>query len=146
MPSFNTPVLPSTPGLALGSPSMPWSIFSTQTVAIFGNTVVNTIPWSATPILDASSASAIEIVLSGDVTAATFVSSASTGYVQLVVFYITQDATGGRKWTWPGNFHGCQNVDGVNLVMAANQVMVQTVYWSGTRNTGVAASPAVFFP
>jgi hypothetical protein len=124
---------------------MPWTLYSTGTITVFGN-AVNTIPFSPAPILDATSSVAIEITLTGDVVSSSFVSGAGPGFIQLVVFYILQDAAGGHKWAWPGNFHGCQNVDNVNLSMAPNQVMVQSVYWSGGRATATAASPMILYP
>ena len=145
MPSFATPVLPSTPGLALGSPDLPWTVYQSQTVNVYGS-AVNVIPWSATPAMDATAAGAVEMTLTGDVTSSSFVSGAGSGYVQLVVFYIAQDATGHHKFSWPANFQGCRNVDGSLLDMNPNQVMVQAVYWSGTRQTAIAAAPAVFYP
>jgi hypothetical protein len=145
MPSFFTPVLPSYAGLALGSPSMPWTLYSSSTIPVYGNTV-NSIPFSATPALDATSSMAVELILTADVTSSSFVTGVTAGAIQLVIFYIAQDSVGGHKFIWPATFHGFQQIDNVNLSMAANQVMMQMAYWSGSRGSALPACPAVFYP
>lgn len=150
MPSFFTPVLPSAAGLALGSPNLPWTIYSNQTIPTFANKVVN-IAWSPTPILDATGCLGLEMLLTGDVTSSTFVSGASpglgtgTGYVQLITFLIQQDGVGHHKFTWPTSFFGCRNVDNVSLNMNPGQIMMQMIYYRFTTVPGgaIAAAPAL---
>ena len=59
-----------------------------------------TIPFSATPIFDASQGSALKITLTGNVASSTFVNATAGQTVQIIV---CQDATGGYTFTPPTN-------------------------------------------
>ena len=153
MPSYFEPLLPSAPGLALGSVSMPWTIYSTATTPVF--VYVNQVKLlgsASSLVLDATSSAGFEITLTGDVLSSTFLAGAGPaygtgpGYMQLVVFFIIQDGAGHHKFFWPANFVGCQAIDNVNYNMNPNQYMLQMVYWSGTRGKGYAAAPTLFYP
>jgi hypothetical protein len=63
------------------------------------NTIVS-VPFSATPIFDASQGSIFEIVLTGNVTSSTLINVAPG---QRLSFIIHQDATGGRTFVAPAN-------------------------------------------
>src|SRR4029077_17414537 len=79
-----------------------WSIQGTNSIGM-GEFSLNSLPFSATPAFDASKGSIQSITLRGNITSSTF-TNALTG--QLVTMHICQDATGGRTFKWPANFHG----------------------------------------
>src|SRR5208282_4688493 len=112
MPSYSNDVLPTTPGLNLGSPTQPWNgFFGTFTAVsqIFGQGPIGVVAFSATPSFNFSTNSVLQITLTGNVTSSTFVSSIVG--TQFLTLRIIQDATGGRTFVWPSNMKGVTNID-----------------------------------
>jgi hypothetical protein len=58
------------------------------------------IPFAATPVFDASQGTALEITLTGDVTASTFINATAGQTVEII---LCQDATGGHAFAAPVN-------------------------------------------
>lgn len=89
--------------------------------------------FSATPVFDWSLAFSYGILLTGNVTASTFI-NAATG--NLVLVEIQQDGTGGRTWTWPGNVRG-----GMAIGNGPNEMSTQLFHYNGLQF--VAVGPGV---
>ncbi|KAA6459617.1 hypothetical protein DYQ86_15980 [Acidobacteria bacterium AB60] len=93
------------------------------------------VPFSSTPVFDASQGTTFEIVLTGNVASSTVV-NISAG--QRLRFVIKQDATGGRVWTPPANVpfaaaYGTQ----------ANQVNIQGFFVDAGGSTIYVDSPLI---
>lgn len=100
---------------------------TTQTVVV---------PYSVTPSFTASAQNTLfQITLVGD---AVSLPLATVGLLSpaYITFQITQDATGGRSFTWPTNMIG-----GALIGPAPNQVTTQEFIWNGT--TATALGPGV---
>lgn len=67
---------------------------------VFG--VYQNVPFSATPIFNASQASIFTITLTGNVTSSTVNNPVQNG--QAIEIDVCQDNTGNRQFTWPANF------------------------------------------
>lgn len=63
-----------------------------------------TVPFSATPIFDATTASGFKITLAGDVTSSSFINGLFGPTI--VYFRIVQDGAGNHEFTWPSNVRG----------------------------------------
>jgi hypothetical protein len=63
-----------------------------------------TVPFSATPIFDATKAVGFKITLSGNVTSSSFINGLFGPAI--IYFRIAQDGTGGRTFVWPANVRG----------------------------------------
>jgi len=86
-----------------------WSIKTEQGKVEFGDTVQanknfvaaqRSLPFSATPVFDASTANSFKMTLGGDITSATL-SNGSAG--QIIVLLLCQDGFGNHSMTWPEN-------------------------------------------
>lgn len=136
MPSYNTNVLPTSTGLNLGASNQQWNAF--LNLLNNGTPVsqsVQTITFSATPSFSTSAPiSVFALTLIGNVTSSTF-----SGVPGLVIFQITQDATGGRTFAWPLHFNQ-PIVPGIN----ANAVTTQLFYFDGA--TAWPLTPGVVYP
>jgi hypothetical protein len=60
-----------------------------------------TVPFSATPAFDLTTASWFQITLTGNVTAPTFPNAVAG---DILILSITQDGAGNHTWAWPGTF------------------------------------------
>jgi hypothetical protein len=88
-----------------------WTDITTDFITSVQATLVN-MPFSATPIFDASTLSSIqaafEMTLTADVTAGTM---ANITKGQVITFIIHQDGTGGHLFTWPGGVNNPSDID-----------------------------------
>lgn len=74
------------------------------------------LPFSATPVFDAKTASSFIITLTGNVTSSSLINSKPG---QLVALIIKQDATGGRTFVPPANLKGASDIGGGSLEISA---------------------------
>lgn len=65
---------------------------------------LETVPYSATPVFDATTAQGFKITLNGDVTSSSFINGIDGP--AMVFFRIVQDGAGGHAWVWPSNVRG----------------------------------------
>jgi hypothetical protein len=100
---------------------------------IAGNALA-TVAFSATPAFNAATANAFNVTLTGNVTSSTFANGTSAAG-PFIAFRITQDATGGRTWTWPANVR-----KGGTINPGANQESTQ-LFLLQTDGSLDAASP-----
>jgi hypothetical protein len=103
-------------------------------------TALNIVPYSASPVFDASLGNTQEIILAGDVTTSTLL-NARPG--QDLVFIVCQDANGGHRFAWPPNFKGGMSVGGVNIVgepigTAPSTCSTQSFIYDGTTAYAVS--------
>src|ERR1035438_10320861 len=99
--------------------------FSMADLILAINTILDTIiivPFSTTPVFDASLGSQFQITLTGPVTAPTLI-NVTPG--QKITFMIVQDSTGNRTFTWPSNVQ--MGTYGGNVNSAANQMTIEVV-------------------
>jgi hypothetical protein len=94
-------------GISQTSPAKPLDVNGSANIAKSLFTGINTVAFSATPNFDLNLGNTQTITLSGNVTSATIANSAAG---QIVVFIICQDATGGRTFVWPAQFHGAMTI------------------------------------
>lgn len=66
------------------------------------------IPFSATPVINATQGLQFKIVLTGNVTSSTFINGASGPTI--IVVRIVQDSVGGHSFAWPSNMHNTGDV------------------------------------
>jgi hypothetical protein len=97
---------------------------------------LNAMSFSATPTFNAGVYDSFSMTLTGNVISST-ISNPTAG--QTITFILTQDATGGRTFTYASNVRGWSNVD-----TNANAVTVQSFIWDGTnwRATGPGSTNA----
>jgi hypothetical protein len=100
-------------------------IFGLATAAIFVATTVASSPAPAFQML--GNVQLFQITLSNDVSAPTLL-TAGMVVPALIVFEITQDATGGRNFAWPANVFG-----GAFVNPGANETTSQLFYFDGTN-------------
>ena len=146
MPSWDSDVLPATPGLNLGSPSQPWNAFIgtyTAVQSIFGQGAIGVVSYSPIPTFNFSTSSVLKITLTGNVTSSTMTTTV-TG-VQFIMLRIVQDATGGRSFVWPSNMYGVQNIDNINFRMNPNQILQQMFIYDSASGNAYALAPAMLF-
>jgi len=128
-----TLVIKSTGGTNCSSGS---TIVTVNGIGGGGTTQTVIVPYSATPTFTATSQNTLfTMTLIGNVTMLPLatVGLQSPAYI---TFQLTQDATGGRTFTWPSNVNG-----GAPIGLTANQVTTQEFVWNGTSAT--ALGPAV---
>lgn len=91
-----------------------------------------TVPFSATPVYDASTGSTFKITLTGNVTSSTF-TNAKDGMTY--TFHICQDGTGLHSHAWPASFKtaGLIAIPGTAL---ASTCSTQQIIWNGTLSAG----------
>lgn len=110
-PSTNNilPAVEERAGLLLGFDGNGAPIAVAQTSGSGGSGTA-IIPFSATPVLDASLASQLKITLSGNVTSSTFLPNGAGVFFAVKV---VQDGTGGHTFAWPVSFTnaGAVNTD-----------------------------------
>jgi hypothetical protein len=93
-----------------------------------------TIAFSATPAFPAvSQIQLFEITLTGNVTSSTL-TLAGLVAPAIIIFEITQDATGGRTFAWPANVLG-----GAVINAGANETTSQLFYYDGTNVIALGA-------
>ena len=94
------------------------------------------IPFSASPVINATQGLQFKIVLTGNVTSSTFVNGASGPTI--IVVRIVQDSVGGHTLVWPSNMHntGTPNTD-------ANSVSTQ-LFAVDTDGSATATSPMMY--
>jgi len=68
---------------------------------------INEVPYSATPVFDASLGDIQIITLTGNVTSSTLINAVQG---QNISFFISQDAVGGRTFAWPSNVKGARDI------------------------------------
>src|SRR5215813_5004077 len=91
-----------------------------------------TVPFSTTPAFTSSGPITVfDMTLTGNV-----VSSTLTAQNGILVFFIRQDATGGRTFAWPANVSG-----GALVGSEANPITTQMFTFDGTNATDLG--PAV---
>lgn len=136
MPQYNTNLIPASPGLNLGSSVQPWNLWAglingqtPVTQQIIVNAFNSTMAFVSTGPLSVQ-----KVTLIGNVTSGTF-----AGVPGIVIFQITQDATGSRTFAWPTSFKQPQPVSS-----AASSVFTQMFYYDGTNGWPVA--PGVIYP
>ena len=66
------------------------------------------IPFSASPVINATQGLQFKIVLTGNVTSSTFITGASGPTI--IVVRIVQDSVGGHTFAWPSNMHNTGTV------------------------------------
>ena len=87
-----------------------------------------TVGFSATPAFPASTQIQLfKITLTGNVTSSTLTLAGLTAPA-IILFEITQDATGGRTFAWPSNVLG-----GPVPNAGANETTSQLFFWDGTN-------------
>jgi hypothetical protein len=103
---------------------------------LFAATVVATSPTPAFPM--AGNVQLFQFTLTSDVSSSSLLTS---GLVvpALIIFEITQDATGGRSFMWPANVLG-----GASPNAGANETTSQLFYFDGTN--AVALTPGTVTP
>jgi hypothetical protein len=95
------------------------------------------VAYSATPTFSpAGSLMLWKMTLTGNVTAPTLIAGSIPS---IFIFELSQDATGGRTFTWPSNVIG-----GATIGSAANQLTVQEFLWDGSN--AIALGPATLNP
>ncbi|MGE5111903.1 MAG: LamG-like jellyroll fold domain-containing protein [Acidobacteriaceae bacterium] len=92
-----------------------------------------TVPFSATPVFDASTADTFKITLTGNVTGSTLVNVAAG---QPLNFIVCQDATGSRSMSWPSNVKGAMTIGST-----AGKCNAQSFVFDGAN--AIAASPGL---
>jgi hypothetical protein len=114
---------PVTSGLSLGSQAQRW-LLNGQAPLTVGPPVA--VPFSATPAFTATIGGLVvfSMTITGNVTA----SALTLPTAALVIFQLTQDATGNRTFAWPPNLFGGGTVQG-----PAGQVYTQHFYFDGTN-------------
>lgn len=102
---------------------------------------VTTVSFSATPTFTALAQNQLfKMTLTGNVTSSS-ISMSGISVPALVTFELTQDGTGGRTFTWPGNVVG-----GAQILTAANAITTQAFYWDGTDLYPMVGSGSIPFP
>jgi len=112
------------------------TLYTVNGIGNGGTTQTIAVPYSATPTFTATSQNTLfTIILTGNAVMLPLVTSGlqSPAYI---TFQLTQDATGGRTFTWPSNIIG-----GCTIGSLPNQVTTQEFIWNGTNAT--AAGPCV---
>ncbi len=89
-----------------------------------GSTFIS-VAFSATPTFTVSGNTIFAMTLAGNVTAPTFTGQTSGN---IIVVQLTQDATGGRTFTWPLSF-----LNPPDVAIAANAVTSAAFYFDGTN-------------
>jgi hypothetical protein len=92
-----------------------------------------TVPYSATPVFDASRTDTFKITLTGNVTGSTLVNVAAG---QPLNFIVCQDATGSRTLSWPLNVKGAMTIGST-----AGKCNAQSFVFDGAN--AIATSPGV---
>jgi hypothetical protein len=94
------------------------------------------IPFSATPVINATQGLQFKIVLTGNVTSSTFINGASGPTI--IVVRIVQDGVGGHTFAWPSNMlnAGTPNTD-------ANSTSVQ-MFAVNTDGSATAVGPMMY--
>ena len=83
-----------------------------------------TVTFASTVVFLGTTYNSFELTLTGNVSSSSF-----TGSVPgLYTFKFIQDATGGRTFAWPANFHNADVVD-----TTPNAISVQSFYFDGTN-------------
>ena len=95
----------------------------------------STIPFSPTPVLNASLGSQLKILLSGNVTSSTFTAGGAGVFFAVKIL---QDGTGGHTFAWPVNFH---NAGAVNA--APNSTSTQ-LFAIDTDGSATALAPIMY--
>lgn len=96
-------------------------------------TGLTTVPFSATPVFDASAANTFKVTLAENVTGSTLVNAAAG---QPLNFIVCQDATGSRTMAWPSNVKGAMTIGST-----AGKCSAQSFVFDGT--SAIATSPGV---
>lgn len=94
-----------------------------------------TMPFSATPDLDAARASVFVMTLTANVTSSTL-SKASDG--QSIIVILKQDGVGARTFVWPANMKGTMVISG-----GVNTVSAQEFRYDKSSGNAYAVSPGV---
>jgi hypothetical protein len=93
-----------------------------------------TVGFSATPAFPASTQIQLfKMTLTGNVSSSTLTLAGLTAPC-LVIFAITQDATGGRTFAWPSNV-----LAGPVINPGANETTSQLFFWDGTNAIALGA-------
>ena len=123
MGTVNSNFLPTTTGLSLGSQSQRWLLNGQQPLTV-GPAIA--VPFSASPTFTSSVGGLVvfSMTLTNNVTS----SSLTLPTAALVIFQITQDATGNRTFAWAPNVFGGGTVQG-----PAGQIYTQHFYFDGTN-------------
>lgn len=99
--------------------------------------IVVVVPFSATPVFDASQGSKFEITLTGNVTSSTLINLTAG---QSLTFTIIEDATGGRTFVPPGNLP----LDAINT--AINGTSIQKFEVASDGSTVRVSGPMMTTP
>lgn len=92
--------------------------FSNLNTAIeVGNSEINPVTFSTTPVFDVSLGQIQSILLTGNVISSTIINVSTP---QIVIFIIEQDDTGGRTFVWPSNVNG-----GMTIGSSSTEVSTQ---------------------
>lgn len=94
-----------------------------QQIATVTAAAVVLVPFSNTPIFDASRGTTFEMTLTGNVTSSSVV-NARPG--QRIAFIIHQDPTGGRTLVWAPNMFGTADVDPTANATSVHEFLVET--------------------
>lgn len=98
-----------------------------------------TVAFSATPaFIGIAQVQMFRMILTGNVTSSTL-SMAGVPTPAIIIFYISQDAVGGRTFAWPGNVVGESPISGT-----PSEVTSQIFVWDGA--SAVALGPGVYTP
>lgn len=100
-------------------------------VSVLTNIVTNadvvgslvTVPFSATPVFNASSSTGFRMLLTNNVTSSTL-TGLSAG--KKITFVLQQDGAGGRSFVFPTNVHGAGTVDPTGLSVSTQEFIVDT--------------------
>jgi len=90
------------------------------------------VPFSATPIFDASQGTQLKITLTGNVTSSTFVNASDGGIYTLK---ICQDSSGLHTFVYPANILGAVVIGSV-----ASTCTTQVIVWDAATSHGLAIS------
>ena len=101
-----------------------------QTISYDPTAGFNAVTCSGSTALAESGSTVFKITLTGNCTA----SSAAPLAGQTLTFLICQDATGGRTFTWPGNYHGTMTIGST-----ASKCSAQAFAGNGTDYYAVSA-------